>query len=234
MIGGLPDTLADRSIEIRLRRKLASEHVARFRPDRATDLLRLARMAARWSADHFEALLRADPLIPAGLHDRAADNWEPLFAIADEAGGEWPERARNIAIIFSAREDEGGSHGELLLADIRETFDLIERGIVKIRLDDAGRIVDLDRIRSADLARILAGKEDRPWPEFGPRRLPINMRSGATVEGFQNITEDAPVSQGGKGRRDRQRHGQGLRARPVRRGLRPVPSADSFPEIVTS
>jgi putative DNA primase/helicase len=181
MIGRLPDTLADRSIEICLRRKLASEHVARFRPDRATDLLRLARMAARWSADHFEALLCADPLIPAGLHDRAADNWEPLFAIADDAGGEWPERARNIAIIFSAREDEGGSHGELLLADIRETFDLIERGVVEIRLDDAGRIVDLDRIRSADLARILAGKEDRPWPEFGPRRLPINMHGVARL-----------------------------------------------------
>ena len=28
--------------------------------------------------------------MPAGVFNRAADNWRPLLAIADAAGGEWP------------------------------------------------------------------------------------------------------------------------------------------------
>jgi len=35
--------------------------------------------------------------MPAGIFNRAADNWRPLLAIADLAGGEWPERARQAA-----------------------------------------------------------------------------------------------------------------------------------------
>lgn len=172
MIGRLPNTLADRSIEIRLRRRRTNEARTPFRSDRAND--KGARMAARWAKDHMAALRRADPSIPASLHDRAADNWRPLFAIADEAGGEWPERARKIAVAFSARDDDDGSQGELLLADIRETFGEIERGVLKITLPNGAGIVDVDRIRSADLLRILAGKEDRLWSEWGARRLPIN------------------------------------------------------------
>jgi len=34
-------------------------------------------------------LADAEPVMP--LEDRAADVWEPLIAIADLAGGEWPE-----------------------------------------------------------------------------------------------------------------------------------------------
>ena len=131
MIGSLPDTLADRSIEIRLRRRLASEPLIRFRADRATDLAQLGRMAARWGADHLEALRRADPSIPQGLHDRAADNWGPLLAIADEMGGEWPERARQIAVTFSARDEDEGSVRELLLCDIRRILDDLGKGEIK-------------------------------------------------------------------------------------------------------
>jgi putative DNA primase/helicase len=46
MIGRLRGTLADRSIEIRLRRRLRSEAVTRFRADRASNLAELARKAA--------------------------------------------------------------------------------------------------------------------------------------------------------------------------------------------
>jgi putative DNA primase/helicase len=162
MIGNLPDTLADRSIEIRLRRRLPNEPLTRFRADRATDLAQLARMAARWAADHSEALRRSDPSIPLGLHDRAADNWGPLFAIADEAGEGWPERVRQIAVAMAARDEDGGSVGELLLADIRQTFDEIERGMIQVPYGPHFRIGDTDRIRSLNLANILAAKEGHP------------------------------------------------------------------------
>jgi hypothetical protein len=40
-------------------------------------------MAARWVKDNLEDLRSADPPIPVGLGDRAADNWTPLLAIVD-------------------------------------------------------------------------------------------------------------------------------------------------------
>ena len=88
LIGKLPPTLHDRAIEIPLVRKTASEAVERFMEFDGTDI---RRKCARWVADHAGELREADPAVPPELHDRAADNWRPLLAIADLAGGEWPE-----------------------------------------------------------------------------------------------------------------------------------------------
>jgi putative DNA primase/helicase len=179
MIGGLPDTLADRSIEIRLRRRLPGEPVSRFRADRASDLAQLGRMAARWARDHLEALRNADPPIPAGLNDRAADNWTPLLTIADLAGGEWPEHSRRaIASMTFRAGDEAGSLGELLLADIRQAFAEIER---RHTTPTGDHFTDSDRIRSRDLAGMLRDMEGRPWAEWGPQRLPLSANGLARL-----------------------------------------------------
>lgn len=90
MIGRLPGTLADRSIPAEMRRKRPDERVARFRADRVQHLEELRSKAVRFALDHFDLLRDADPEVPPELHDRAADNWRPLLAIADAAGGEWP------------------------------------------------------------------------------------------------------------------------------------------------
>jgi hypothetical protein len=95
LIGKLPATLADRSITAELRRRLASEAVEPFRHDRTTHLDILARKAARWASDNADRVRGADPDIPAGIFNRVADNWRPLLAIADAAGGDWPERGRD-------------------------------------------------------------------------------------------------------------------------------------------
>jgi hypothetical protein len=97
LIGKLPDTLQDRSILIRMRRRLSSESIAQFRADRTDDLKILARKAARWANDNLETLRAMDPAMPLTITNRDADNWRPLLAIADPAGGEWPARARVIA-----------------------------------------------------------------------------------------------------------------------------------------
>jgi putative DNA primase/helicase len=89
--------------------------------------------------------------MPAGLHDRAADNWEPLLAIADLAGGPWPEQARAAAVGLSGGQDDDTDNIRvLLLADIREVF--ADRGV--------------DRISSEDLTLALVGLEERPWAEY--------------------------------------------------------------------
>jgi putative DNA primase/helicase len=165
IIGNLPDTLADRSITVDLKRRMPSESVASFRFDRVGHLDVLARQAARWAQDHAGTIAAADPEMP-GIHNREADNWAPLFAIADIAGGEWPERARTAAL--NAHAAAGGDEAsliEILLGDIRDIFARREEN----------KVEPADRIPSADLVGALVAIEGRPWPELGRSRKPLTQ-----------------------------------------------------------
>lgn len=148
-IGDLHPTLASRSINIELRRMGPGEHVEPVREDHLGQLDPLIRRAARWTSDHVDCLRGADPDIPTTLAGRRADNWRPLLAIADTAGGAWPDRARRAAEALTGA-DGSETVGVMLLADIRAM--LREHG--------------LDRISSADLATALGEMLDRPWPEW--------------------------------------------------------------------
>ena len=156
-IGTMPDTLHARSIVIGMRRKLSEEQVAKFRIGRTPDLDILGRKVARWAADNIDHL-DADPAIPEELHNRAADNWEPLLAIADAIGGEWPERARKTAVAFSGGGDNDESVRAKLLTDIESIF-----------VDKSA-----DWLASQDICEALAEMEDRPWPEWGRSGKPIS------------------------------------------------------------
>jgi putative DNA primase/helicase len=124
LIKRLPATLEDRAIVIPHRRRAPGERVEKMRADRLQGLTPVGRKIARWVRDHLEALKAADPDVPDALHDRAADNWRPLFAIADAAGGEWPSRARRAAVTLTAGDgdDATPSLGGRLLADIRAVW----------------------------------------------------------------------------------------------------------------
>jgi len=156
MIGGMHDTLQARSITIRMRRKLQGERVARFRTGHTPDLDELGSKAARWAEDNINHL-GGDPTIPKELYNRASDNWEPLLAIADAIGGEWPERARKTAVTFSGGGDNDESTRVKLLADIETIF--TEQKV--------------DWLASQDICDALAEMEDRPWPEWGKSHKPI-------------------------------------------------------------
>jgi putative DNA primase/helicase len=161
MIGKLPSTLSDRSIEVPLKRKLPDEKVKRFRVIRPGMLPDLNRMCIRWAADNLISV-RDGALgvsVPDGLNDRAADNWEPLLAVADRAGGEWPERARKAAVTLSGNgvvEDD--STGVMLLGDIKAIFE--QRAL------DAETNPHWNEILSKQLVEALAAMEGRPWPEW--------------------------------------------------------------------
>ena len=47
-----------------------------------------------------QRLRDARPVTPNALSDRAADVWEPLIAIADDAGGDWPSPAAAASTRF--------------------------------------------------------------------------------------------------------------------------------------
>jgi hypothetical protein len=142
-IGGLPATVADRSIPIRLKRRAPGETVARFRG-------RTARAEAQSIRFDWSTVGTLDPDVPVPdeLHDRAADSWEPLIAIAEAAGGSWPTRARSAAVALSGDEDVAASVGMRLLADIRDVFG------------------DEYHLTTAALLTRLHEIEDGPWGEW--------------------------------------------------------------------
>jgi putative DNA primase/helicase len=120
-IGTLAETLESRSIVIPMRRRRLDEPTQPVRPEDRETFARLGRMAARWSSDNPEALAAALPELPSGLFNRTRDNWRPLIAIADVAGGHWPDRARRMAVSFSGSAEDP-SLGIQVLSDIREIF----------------------------------------------------------------------------------------------------------------
>jgi putative DNA primase/helicase len=149
-IGRLPGTIEDRSIVIHLKRRRPDEQVDSLRHDQAADLDTLARKAARWTRDQIAELKAADPAMPESIYNRAADNWRPLFAVADVADGEWSARSRQTARRLVTFGDDGASTRVALLADIRAAFATKE----------------VDRLPSEELVAYLVTLDDRPWPEF--------------------------------------------------------------------
>lgn len=122
---GKYSTLADRSIEIQLRRRLPGDKVEKLRHADAEHFENLAAKCFRFALDHGIALGKARPEIPDALHDRAADNWEPLLAIADVAGSGWSRLARSTALALSGGADDDASNAGLgvqLLTDLRNYF----------------------------------------------------------------------------------------------------------------
>src|SRR5262249_45708716 len=82
-IGPLSGTLHDRSIVIRLVRAKPGELRRRFDSRCTQDEQRLCRKLARFCADSRSEFETCDPQLPAGAFNRVADNWRPLFAVAE-------------------------------------------------------------------------------------------------------------------------------------------------------
>jgi hypothetical protein len=145
-IGCLPDTLADRCIVVRMHRKIASEERERLRGLDTTDL---RRQCLLFVADHGKAIAATQPSLPPALNDRAADIWEPLFVLADLAGGAWPQTARSAAVALTAAAQDTNPIGSLLM-DICVSFGFS----------------DTDRLFTRTLLAFLRQFPDRPWADL--------------------------------------------------------------------
>jgi len=165
LIGQLPDTIEDRSIVIPMRRRRSDEHVARLRLD-APEFEVLRRKLAKWTEGATTGAF--EPPVPDELDDRAHDNWLPLLAIAEVAGGDWPARARAAALALSgaeARQDD--SRGVQLLADLRG------------RLTEENGI-QIESVFTADLVAWLNANPERPWATWN-RGRPITPKQVADL-----------------------------------------------------
>ena len=156
LIGLLPDTLNDRSIRVDLKRRLKTEPIKPFRIDRVSHLDVLARKVARWTSDNAGRIGMIDPTLPDAIINREADNWRPLLAIAEAAGGDWPKRAREaVEAAHAAAGDADASLVEALRGDIKTVF------------------AERDQIKSDELVTALVGMQGHPWAEMGKARKPL-------------------------------------------------------------
>jgi hypothetical protein len=159
-IGRLPDTIADRSISIRLKRRAPGETVMRLRRREAAEAAEpLHQALVAIMGHHVDQLAEARPELPEALDDRAADGWEPLLAIADLAGGGWPKRGRSSALALAQTDDDEDELGIHLLNDVKQAF----------------RASGVERISTADLLAALIAEEESPWADWHGR--PLTARS---------------------------------------------------------
>lgn len=179
-IGKLADTIEDRSIPLRLRRKVPGERVDNIRLSDQAIWKRLQAQIARWADDNCYAIEQARPAPAFGLNDRAQDCWEPLLAIADLAGGEWSARARAAAQELHGIEEDAPSINAELLADIRAAF----------------QRRSASRLSTALLIQQLIDDEEAPWATWNKGR-PISARQlGARLAEFRIKSKNMRTTDG--------------------------------------
>jgi hypothetical protein len=157
----MPDTIVDRSIPIRLKRR-RDEPIEGYRPrNNEAEGIALRTKIASWAAGIIDRAKALKPTFPKGIEQRNADKWEALFIVADvtdvsdisdvTANSEgWGKRAREAALSLLEENDEEdtSSYGERLLKDIQELTDV--KG----------------EIPSHEIIRKLIAIDEAPWGSF--------------------------------------------------------------------
>jgi len=181
-IGAMPDTIEDRAVVIRMRRRAPGETVApfRYRRDRPA-LAEIAAALSGWLTPRLAELEKAEPVMP--LEDRAADTWEPLIAVADLAGASWPDLARHAAVVLTTDRDAAAKVSDRLrlLTDIRSAFTALG---------------DPEAATTTELLRVLNTDPEAPWRTIGLAGL-TGKRLGDLLGDFQisSSTIRFPVGQ---------------------------------------
>jgi hypothetical protein len=121
--------------------------------DRVAEALRAE--LAEWAGRNTARILDSFPDMPEGISDRAEELAEPLLMVADQAGGHWPETARNAVRQLMLRDSDAPESiplAERLLRDVRIVFTAVFG-------EDAGTA----RIGSVDLLEQLQTLPGSPW-----------------------------------------------------------------------
>ncbi|GAA1208804.1 DUF3631 domain-containing protein [Prauserella alba] len=153
-IGAMPDTIEDRAVVVHMRRRAPGESAAPYRSRRDRPHLRqLAEDLTEWLRADLDTLENAVPDMP--VEDRAADTWEPLVAVADHAGGDWPDRARTAAVAMTQ--------------EAADTVEMSDR--MRLLIDCRTAFADDDSLYTTDLLQRLRRMPESPWGDYGPTGL---------------------------------------------------------------
>jgi hypothetical protein len=182
-LGDLPAVLMSRCIVIRMRPALPGEIDDDLDPDEHGD--EAAQLRDRLSTWLAAADLNRHPPLPKGLRSRARECWRPLISIADAAGGDWPERARDACTDLSqpvvSRE---ASLGVRLLSDLREVW--IAAG-------------DPENMHTTTILSALHDMPEAPWADL--RGQGLNARGLANRLGAYEIPTGKSVRVGNEARK---------------------------------
>jgi hypothetical protein len=153
-LGNLPDTILSRSVIIRMRRRAPAENIEPYRRKLHAPIGNAIRDKIVIWVNQIRDTINTYPTMPEGLADRNADVWEALLAVADAAGGPWPERARVSAVsLVSASVDDRGSLGIRLLTDLWTVFG------------------NSKSMFTADILLALMNVEEAPWGDLKGKPL---------------------------------------------------------------
>lgn len=146
----LPDTVADRSIPIKMKRATVEERRRRYdRHEVEHVAIGICAQLLAHTEGPSPAFARS-PLIEQ-LNDRQNDIVEPLMAIANLAGGTWPEKARATLLeLFTTDAEEYQNTGTQLLSDIRDIFNETL----------------LEGLQTKELINQLRVREESPWSDY--------------------------------------------------------------------
>ena len=159
--GNMPATITTRAVTVHMRRRRSDQTVEQFRQRTAERDARPIRTAlAAWMGSVADQVADAIPALPAGVVDRSAEIWEPLVAIADAAGGEWPERARAACAHFVLKASQPVTNGVRLLADLRTIYDRH----------------NATRLATRALLANLTELDDSPWGDLDGRGKQLDGR----------------------------------------------------------
>jgi uncharacterized protein DUF3631 len=162
-LGDLPDTIASRSILIEMQRRAPDEPVEPFRHSvHGAQGAAIREVLADWCSEISATLHDAKPSMPDLIKDRDADCWEPLFAIADAAHGDWPQRARAAAVsLVNGATERTQTSGVQLLSDLRDVF-----------------FGEAEKLATRTILDGLHALPESPWADIHGR--PLNERGLAT------------------------------------------------------
>jgi hypothetical protein len=161
-IGKLPDTVADRSIPIRMKPLAPGERIERKYERRVrAEAAPLRERIEAWSAEHADRVGELEHAPLQELSPRAADIWEPLLALAylssnGKTWERWLHRARRAALALSARNPDDDETSVRLLSDVRAIFE------------------DSAQLFSETIIDGLHSIEDAPWNEWHGKPLSKN------------------------------------------------------------
>lgn len=127
----------------------------------------LCKRLEEWAKAVAPALARHVPEMPDGVTDRNADVWEALIAVADVAGGRWPDLAR-VSCVTAVSASMGDKHKISLplrlLSDIRDIFEEREAEKERLKIELGGEYHF--NIATAKLIEKLVEITEAPWGEI--------------------------------------------------------------------
>ena len=187
----IPETVADRSLMIEMRRMLPNEQILEFESDEVEKyFLPIKEKLQNFARENEFRYRDLRPELPReSLNPRARDLWKPLYKVAECAGKEWIKKALLASVALSSGESdpEEASLSLRLLHDTREIF-------------------TEEQITTKDLIDRLRSLEESPWSyleRFNPSVLALLLKnygikpkpfSGGKIRGYYRKSFEDPWS----------------------------------------